>query len=55
MEKGILPATGKGIAVPLKLDARKSEKVFGFKYLDLEEQVKSVIGHYLELLNSDKP
>lgn len=55
VKEGTLPATGKGIAVPLKLDARKSEKVFGFKYLGLEEQVKSVVGHYLELLGAGKP
>ncbi|KAF2100187.1 NAD(P)-binding protein [Rhizodiscina lignyota] len=54
VEKGILPATGKANTVPLKVDGRKSERVFGFKYKTLEDQVESVIGHYLEFLEAGK-
>ena len=54
IEKGSLPQPGKGATAELRIDGRKAEKVFGFKYLNLEEQVKSVVGHYLELKEAGK-
>jgi hypothetical protein len=33
----------------LRVDARKTEEVMGFKFLSYEEQVKSVVAHYIEL------
>ncbi|KAL7932987.1 hypothetical protein V8C35DRAFT_305969 [Trichoderma chlorosporum] len=35
------------------IDSTKAEKVFGFKFKTFEEQVQSVVGHYLELLGKN--
>lgn len=32
-----------------QVDSTKAEKLFGFKFKTFEEQVQSVVGHYLEL------
>ncbi|KAF2453662.1 hypothetical protein BDY21DRAFT_292582 [Lineolata rhizophorae] len=47
--KGVLPNTGSQPTLPLMIDSRETEKAFGFKHLSYEEEVKSVIQHYLEL------
>lgn len=48
--KGILKNDGIQPTLRARFDASNTEKVFGFKFQTFEEQVKSVIGHYLELL-----
>ncbi|OQD91055.1 hypothetical protein PENANT_c001G04080 [Penicillium antarcticum] len=47
--KGILPNNGLQPTRKMGVDARKTEEVMGFKFLSFEEQVKSVVGHFLEL------
>ena len=37
-----------------KIDVRRSEEVFGFKFLTFEDQAKSVATHYLELLGRNR-
>lgn len=49
----IKPQEGKASSTPVKIDGSKAERTFGFKYLGLEQQVKSVIGQYLELLEKE--
>ncbi|OCL06388.1 NAD(P)-binding protein [Glonium stellatum] len=48
--EGLLPNSGKIQTIPLRYDTRKTEEVFGFKHQSYVEQVKSVVGHYLELV-----
>ena len=50
VKKGILPNTGFTPTKRTKIDASRTEKVFGFKFLSYEEQVKSVVKQYLTLL-----
>lgn len=47
--KGTFPNNGIQDTRRARVDARKSEEVFGFKFLTFEDQVKSVAAHYLEL------
>lgn len=47
--KGIFPNDGTQPTRRLRVDARRTEEVMGFKFLSFEEQVKSVVSHYLEL------
>ncbi|KAJ5770048.1 NAD(P)-binding Rossmann-fold containing protein [Penicillium nucicola] len=49
VENGVFPNNGLQPTRKIRLDARKTEEVMGFKFLSYEEQVKSVVGHYLEL------
>lgn len=37
-----------------KFDAQKTDKMFGIKWLGLEDQVKSVVEQYLELRKEGK-
>ena len=46
---GILPNDGIQETRVLKVDARRTEQVVGFRYKSFEEQVRSVVEHYLEL------
>lgn len=39
----------KVVTLQTKVDSTKAEKLFGFKFKNFEEQVQSVVGHYLEL------
>ncbi|KAL8651535.1 MAG: hypothetical protein Q9226_004670 [Calogaya cf. arnoldii] len=48
VEKGLLPCQGSTETRMIKVDGSKAEKVFGFKYKDLKEQIVSVVGQYLE-------
>ncbi|KAM0801866.1 hypothetical protein BDR22DRAFT_845522 [Usnea florida] len=49
VEKGVLSTEGgQGTAV-LDIRGGEAEEVLGFRYLSFEEQVKSVVGQYLEL------
>ena len=47
---GTLPNNGEAPTVYYNTDASKTEKVFGIVHQGYEEQVVSVVGHYLELL-----
>jgi len=49
IKAGLLNPGPKQGSIRSHFDSTSSEKVFGFKFLDLEEQVKSVVGHYVEL------
>ncbi|TKA67543.1 hypothetical protein B0A49_07626 [Cryomyces minteri] len=46
---GTLPCNGSQPTYDQKVDSSKTEEVFGFKHQSYEEQVKSAVGHYLEL------
>jgi nucleoside-diphosphate-sugar epimerase len=50
VKKGILPNNGVALTKRTKVDASRTEKVFGFKFQSYEEQVKSVVKQYLGLL-----
>jgi len=54
VKKGIIPNDGTGKSLPYRMDASKTETTFGFTHLSFEEQVKSVVGHYLELLGHNE-
>ncbi|KAH6608428.1 hypothetical protein Trco_001774 [Trichoderma cornu-damae] len=41
------------VTLKSQVDSTKAEKLFGFKAKTFEEQVVSVVGHYLELLGKD--
>ncbi|KAI8941571.1 hypothetical protein NX059_002786 [Plenodomus lindquistii] len=45
---GLLDLSGTTPSKPLRLDSSKSEEVLGRKFLGFEEQVKSVVDHYIE-------
>lgn len=47
---GVLPNDGTQPSVPIKVDASKTERTFGFTHIPFEEQVKAVVGQYLELV-----
>jgi len=49
--KGVWPLDGDQPTKRTKVDSSRTEEVFGFKLADYETQVKSVVAHYLELLN----
>jgi nucleoside-diphosphate-sugar epimerase len=51
--KGIFPNDGLQPTRRLRVDATKTEKVMDFKFLSYEEQVNSVVSHYLELRGED--
>lgn len=46
---GLFKLDGMQPAKKLKIDSSRTEDVFGFKLASYEEQVKSVIEHYIEL------
>lgn len=50
VKKGILPNNGTAATKRTKVDASRTEEVFGFKFQSYEEQVKSVVKQYLGLL-----
>lgn len=47
--RGIFVKTGRAETVQLGVDVREIEEAFGFGFRGLEEQVRSVVGQYLEL------
>ena len=49
VQRRALPNCGSAKTHELAIDASLTEKTFGFTHLGYEEQVKSVVGHYLEL------
>ena len=52
VKSGIFPNNGPASTKRTKLDASRTEKVFGFKFQSYEEQVKSVAKQYLELVGA---
>jgi nucleoside-diphosphate-sugar epimerase len=50
VKDGRLANNGKIASLPVKIDEEASEKVLGIKYRGFEEQVRSVVEHYLELV-----
>jgi nucleoside-diphosphate-sugar epimerase len=48
--KGVWPLDGDQPTKRTKVDSSRTEEVFGFKLASYETQVKSVVEHYLELL-----
>lgn len=49
VKKGILSSKGETGSFYYPYDAKKTEETFGIKFKSFEEQVVSVIGHYLEV------
>ncbi|KAE8445527.1 hypothetical protein EG329_013290 [Mollisiaceae sp. DMI_Dod_QoI] len=49
VEKRALPNSGSAVTHAVFVDASKTEEVFGLEHSGFEEQVVSVVGHYLEL------
>ena len=49
VESGIFPLGGSQKSEPLSFDARETEKVFGFKFKNFEEQIISLAGWYAEV------
>jgi nucleoside-diphosphate-sugar epimerase len=47
---GTLPNNGVMGSKRSRISAKKTEEIFGMKFLSFEEQVKSVTNHYLELI-----
>ncbi|KAL5344871.1 hypothetical protein ACLOAV_010268 [Pseudogymnoascus australis] len=50
---GILPNNGAITTMKIPINASKAEKALGIKFLSYEEQIKSVTGHYLELVGAE--
>lgn len=46
---GVLPNNGTTPTLPMKIDASKTEKAFGFKFTGLEKQVVEIAEHYIQL------
>lgn len=54
VKKGVFKDNGAWSSVFRKIDNSKTEDTFGFKHTTLEESLKSVTDHYLELLAKEK-
>jgi nucleoside-diphosphate-sugar epimerase len=52
VESGVLANNGKIVTLPVKIDESKSEELLGWEFESYEEQVKNIVGHYLELVAS---
>ncbi|RAO69886.1 uncharacterized protein BHQ10_005898 [Talaromyces amestolkiae] len=52
VQSGVLSNDGKAGTLPIKVDASNTEKALGIRFRSFEEQVKSVVGHYLELVGA---
>jgi nucleoside-diphosphate-sugar epimerase len=52
VKSGIVPNNTEVPAVPQRLDVSNTEKTFGFKLKNFEEQVKDLIGWYVDLAGS---
>jgi len=46
-EKGLFPLGG-------KIEASKTQAAFGIKWIAFEEQLRSVLGHYLAVLANER-
>lgn len=51
--KGLLPNNGDFPTMKVKVDASKTEEVFGFKFAGVETQVTELVDAYLELLKKE--
>lgn len=49
INKGLLSMKGEQRTAPMDIRGDETEKILGFRYLDFEEQVKSVVEQYLQL------
>lgn len=49
ISKGMFTLTGTSPSRPLRLNAAETEKLLGWKFAGFEEQVRSVVDHYVEL------
>jgi nucleoside-diphosphate-sugar epimerase len=54
IKAGKISDKGKMVSVASHFDTKKTEEVFGIKFQDFRSQVKSVVGHYVELLDVAK-
>lgn len=54
VEKGILPLGGVQGSLTVNYDVSRTEEVTGVKFRGLEEQVKSLIGQYVELAGKER-
>lgn len=52
VEKGILKDDGVQATMPISVDAHDTEEVFGFQFVPFDQQVRSVVGRYVELAAS---
>jgi len=52
VKKGVLPNNGTAGTKRTRLDASRTEEVFGFKFQSYEEQVKAVARQYLSLVGA---
>jgi nucleoside-diphosphate-sugar epimerase len=53
VKESVLKLGGKLDTKPLNLDASETDKVFRVKWATFEQQVKSVVGHYLEVVTDE--
>ena len=53
VKKGIFKDNGAWTAGPVKTENKKTEESFGFQHATLEECVKSICDHYLEILGKE--
>lgn len=49
VEEGVLKLDGVQATRRMRVDTKRSEEVMGFRFKGYDEQVRSVVGHYLEL------
>lgn len=49
IERGLLSTEGEQPTAPIDIQGDETERVLGFRYLDFEDQVKSIVGQYLLL------
>ncbi|KAH7391996.1 hypothetical protein DE146DRAFT_661384 [Phaeosphaeria sp. MPI-PUGE-AT-0046c] len=52
VDTGTLVGRGNIDVVPVNFDASRSEEALGFQYRSFEEQVRDVLGHYVELVDA---
>jgi nucleoside-diphosphate-sugar epimerase len=55
MEKRLLVGTGSVDTTVIPVDSSLTERTFGFTFQPYEAQVRSVVGHYLELRSRKRP
>ena len=53
VSKGTLTLDGTIATRPIRLDASDTEEIFGWKFAGLEQQVKSIVEHYLEHVSDE--
>jgi nucleoside-diphosphate-sugar epimerase len=53
VENGLLPNNGKVSTLRTRVDSSESEKLLGFKFQNFEEQIKDIIGQYIELKSAE--